>query len=413
MAAEVRRIRADEVPDFIRSVAVPFLEPGRDGSVEHWTPHIEPDRAWVADDGGRLVGNACVFSRDVTVPARPGQPCPVLPMAAISGVGVYPSHRRQGILRRLMASMLEDARDRGEVIAALLASESVIYGRFGFGLATTAQRTRINTRESRFDVPAGSGDIRLLEPDEASKVLPDLHDRCRRLRAGDPSRNDAVWAGTFTDAPQDRGGMSGRMYAVAPDGFAVYRGQQADELDGYARVRVQSLYGETPEAEAALWRFLFDLDLVREVVAERPVDDPLRWRLADPRQLRVTASADELWVCVLDTAAALQARGYERAGRLVLDIAPPATPVPAGISKSTIGRWVLEAGPDGASCRPAGGEQCDLRMGLADLGALYMGGVRASTLAAAGRVHEERPGALAVADTVFMTTREPFCGTGF
>ena len=155
MAAEVRRIRADEVPDFIRSVAVPFLEPGRDGSVEHWTPHIEPDRAWVADDGGRLVGNACVFSRDVTVPARPGRPCPVLPMAAISGVGVYPSHRRQGILRRLMASMLEDARDRGEMIAALLASESVIYGRFGFGLATTAQRTRINTRESRFDVPAG------------------------------------------------------------------------------------------------------------------------------------------------------------------------------------------------------------------------------------------------------------------
>ena len=142
------------------------------------------------------------------------------------------------------------------------------------------------------------------------------------------------------------------------------------------------------------------------------MDDPLRWRLADPRQLRVTASDDELWVCVLDTAAALQARGYERAGRLVLDIAPPATPV-AGISKSTIGRWVLEAGPDGASCRPAGGEQCDLRMGLADLGALYMGGVRASTLAAAGRVHEERPGALAVADTVFMTTREPFCGTGF
>jgi GNAT superfamily N-acetyltransferase len=136
MAAEVRRIRADEVPDFIRSVAVPFLEPGRDGSVEHWTPHIEPDRAWVADDGGRLVGNACVFSRDVTVPARPGRPCPVLPMAAISGVGVYPSHRRQGILRRLMASMLEDARDRGEVVAALLASESVIYGRFGFGLAT-------------------------------------------------------------------------------------------------------------------------------------------------------------------------------------------------------------------------------------------------------------------------------------
>jgi predicted acetyltransferase len=413
MVAEVRRIRADEVPDFVRSVAVPFLEPGRDGSVEHWTPHIEPDRAWVADDGGRLVGNACVFSRDVTVPAGPGRPCSVLPMAAISGVGVHPSHHRQGILRRLMASMLEDARDRGEVIAALIASESVIYGRFGFGLATTTQRTRIDTRESRFDVPVGPADIRLLEPDEASKVLPDLHDRCRRVRAGEPSRTDAVWAETFTDAPQDRGGMSGRMYAVAPDGFAVYRGQEADELEGYARVRVQSLYGETPEAEAALWRFLFDIDLVREVVAERPVDDPLRWRLADPRQLRVTASADKLWVCVLDTAAALQARGYERSGRLVLDIAPPATPVPAGISTSTIGRWVLEAGPDGASCQPVGGEQCDLRMGLADLSALYMGGVRASTLAAAGRVHEERPGALAVADAIFMTTREPFCGTGF
>ena len=51
-------------------------------------------------------------------------------------VGVLPTHRRRGVLTEMMRAQLEDIRDRGEPIAALWASEEVIYRRFGYGIAS-------------------------------------------------------------------------------------------------------------------------------------------------------------------------------------------------------------------------------------------------------------------------------------
>jgi predicted acetyltransferase len=180
-----------------------------------------------------------------------------------------------------------------------------------------------------------------------------------------------------------------------------------------ARIVVDELRGTTPEVEAALWRFLLDLDLVGPVTVKRcAVDEPVRWRLADPRQLRTSAVEDRLYVRVLDTAAAFEARGYQAEGRLVLDVAPPDSD--EGDVDGAPGRWVLEAGPDGASCRRARtGDDVDLRLGLPALGTLLMGGFAASTLAAGGRVEEARRGALRQADLLFGTRPAPRSGTGF
>ncbi|MGH9094037.1 MAG: GNAT family N-acetyltransferase, partial [Acidimicrobiales bacterium] len=197
MAVDVRLIEPHEVPDFIRSVLVPFLEVGKEGAVKHWSPHIEVDRCWIAQDGGRAVGNCCVFSRDVTVPAAPGRECPTIPMAAVSAVGVHPTHRRQGLLRRMMGVMFDDARRRGEMVTGLTASESVIYGRFGYGLATTAAELAIDTRGAAFVAAAPRLDLRILDPDEAAKELPERFDRLRRRRAGEVSRNQATWGDVF------------------------------------------------------------------------------------------------------------------------------------------------------------------------------------------------------------------------
>jgi predicted acetyltransferase len=148
------------------------------------------------------------------------------------------------------------------------------------------------------------------------------------------------------------------------------------------------------------------------VVKRGPVDEPIRWRLADPRQLRTSSVEDRLYIRVLDTAAALVARGYRTEGRLVLEVLPP--PAGEGDVDSGPGRWVLEAGPDGASCRRArGGEEADLRLGLPALGSLFMGGFPASLLAAGGRIEERVPGSLAIADRLFGTTPSPRSGTGF
>ena len=250
-------------------------------------------------------------------------------MAGVSAVGVHPTHRRQGLLSRLMAAMHEDARQRGEAIAGLEASESIIYGRFGYGLAANLAEYAIDSRASAFAVPAPPLGLALVDKDEATKLLPELFDRQRRTRAGEVDRSPAYWNQLLADLPHHREGGSARFHAVADDGYVLYRsGPEANVFQGErVRITVEELRGTTPEVEAALWRFVLDLDLVGQVNVKRsPVDEPIRWRLADPRQLRTVAVEDRLYVRILDTAAAFEARGYQGEGRLVLDVLPRRRP---------------------------------------------------------------------------------------
>jgi predicted acetyltransferase len=419
MEPEVRQLRRGEEAAFVASVRVPFLDPPTDDPAEkradeRWAADLEADRAWVAESEGRLVANACNISLDLTLPAAPGQPAPVVPFAGVSAVGVHPTHRRRGILRQLMARLLEDARTRGEAVAGLLASESVIYGRFGFGHATSATQVSIDSRLSAFERPVPELDLRLVDLHEGAKYLPDLFDRQRRTRAGEPSRNGHVWEEYLEDRPARRHGGSGLFLAVGEEGYVAYRVHDEDVMQAaYPRVVVEELRGLTPAVEAGLWRFVFDLDLVGRVTAmRRPVDEPVRWRLADPRQLQVQRVDDRLYLRILDVPAAFEARGYRREGRLVLAVQP--LPAGDGTPDAVPGRWVLEAGPDGASCRAARpGEDADLRLGVTELGALYLGGFPPSLLAAAGRIEELRPGGLIRADELLAAWPAPLTGTGF
>jgi predicted acetyltransferase len=420
MDVEVRKLREGEEAAFLASVRVPFLEPASDDPAERraderWMATLEPARTWVVDAGGRFVGNACIYTMDLTLPAAPGQPCPHARMAGVSAVGVHPTHRRRGLLRRLMAEMLSDARARGEPLAGLLASESVIYGRFGFGHATSATELAIDNHRSAYLVPAPHIDLRLLERDEAAKFLPEVFDQVRDTRAGEPNRAPGVWESLLEDRASQRHGGEGLFVAACDGGYVLYRARDESWQRGTRiPVVIEELRGVTPDVEAALWRFVFDLDLVGRVTARRrPVDEPLRWRLADPRHLRAVELFDRLYVRILDVPAALTARGYRREGGLVLDVAPPADRLDAQPDPAP-GRWVLEAGPDGASCRPARpGEDAELRLGVTELGSVYLGGFPPSELAAAGRIEELRPGSLDRADALFATTPAPLTVTGF
>ncbi len=406
----------------MRSVHIPFLDPTPvqpDAAfaqrLQRSADAIEVDRTWVAEAEGRFVANACIYSMDLTLPAAPGQDTPVVPFAGVSAVGVHPTHRRRGLLRQLMACMLDDARKRNEVLAGLIASESIIYGRFGYGHATTATSWHIDTQRSAFRVPVRELDIRLIDATEAVTVLPGLYDRQRRGRAGETNRSEGTWRGYMEAPAHERSGGNGLFYAVCDGGYAVYRGGDADILRAErGRVTVEEIRATSPEVEAALWRFVFDLDLIGEASARRrPVDEALRWYLADPRQLRVDNIDDRLWVRILDVPGALEARGYRREGRLVIDVAAPRDQLD-GQPDPVPGRWVLEAGPDGATCRAARpGESADIRLGVADLGSLYLGGFSASELAAGGRVEELRSGSLDVADALLATRPAPLTVTGF
>jgi predicted acetyltransferase len=415
----IRRLQPGEEKAFIASVRVPFLDPATAASEEEaWLERAvrstELDRSWVAEVDGRFVANCGFHSLDVTLPAPPGAACPVIRMGGVTRVGVHPTHRRRGLLRQMMAEMLDDARSRGEAIAGLHASESVIYGRFGFGLATEIAEYTIDSREGRLLDPGPDLDLQLLEKDEAAKVLPDLFDRLRRQRAGEPGRIPTTWESIVVDEPAQRHGGNPAFFAACDEGYVIYRSIE-DRPSNWRRDRViiEELLAESAAAEAGLWRFVFELDLIDEVTAlHRPVDEPLKWRLADPRQLRVEMVDDRLHIRVLDVAAAFTARGYRTDGRLVLDVTPP--PVDEGSRDAAPGTWVLEAGPDGSSCRRARpGEEPDLRLDVTALGTLYMGGFPASLLASAGRVAELRPGGLLQADRLLGTWPAPSTVTNF
>lgn len=414
---QTRLIEPAEIDAWVRSLNTPFLSHADDDSYQHWRLHLEPERTWAALDGGSIVGTCCVLSRDVTLPGPDGGPSPTIPMTAVSGVGVHPTHRRQGILRQMMGAMLRDGVARGEPLAGLIASEAVIYGRFGFGWATSTVDLSLPKRTARLTGPIPESALVLCDAEEAAKRLPPLFDRLRRNRPGQVDRNEAVWSEAFRSPSRPRTKTSNRFYAIGENGYTSYRagtnwGTPAEPRALY----VDDLFGATEADEAALWHYLLGVDLIDTIVAGRPLDEPLRWRLADPRGLAVTGLRDVLWTRVLDVPDALTARRYRIEGRLVLQVEPapdwPGEGDPG--ADPAAGRFVLEAGPDGSSCRAArSADATELRLGVAELSAALLGGQDLYSRSWAGRVSELVPGALARADALFGANPLPFTTTGF
>jgi predicted acetyltransferase len=415
---ELRAVPATEALDFARVAELVFGNVANDEEAEATAAELfDPEWAIGVYDTGQLVATAAALPIELTLPAGPGQAFPMTAVPGVTAVGVLPTHRRRGLLNRMMARQLDQFREREVPLAILTASESVIYGRYGYGVASSSQSVSIATKRSAFlgAPPSGPhpevGQMKLLGATEAANILPAVHDRARKLRPGDVSRSKEAWNEIFRDPPRHRHGGGGRMYVVHmgpdgdADGYATYRFQWKWQDGLPANVlSVEDLYSTSPEVDASLWRFLLDIDLVEEVTAgARPVDEPLRWRLADSRRLRTTSINDALWARLVDVPAALSARGYGAETELVLEVAGPTTE-----------RFTLVTGARGGSCGPAkASEKTDLVLGLNQLGAIFLGGCRPSVLAAAGQVAERRPGALARADTAFASPLLPFCGTRF
>ncbi len=418
MDIEIRSVAADEMKAYVRVLSAAFGETFPEEQLDDEMKTFELDRSIAAFDAGRIVGTGGAYSMELTLPgtaARAAGGLATVPVGGLTAIAVLPTHRRRGILRAMIMRHFEDVESRGEPVSVLFASESVIYGRFGYGVATLQAWYDIDPRRAAFDrAPAPAGRTRLVEGEEAARLLPEVYDRRRRLQAGELSRSPARWEVDLRDAEWTRRpNTTGRfdvVYESEPgqaDGYATYR-VESRWAKGLTKstVHVGELVALTKEAAAGLYRYCLDLDLVGTVQLERrPVDEPLRWLLADPRRMRISEVSDGLWVRLLDLPAALAARRYTVPGSVVLQVTDRLRP-------SNDGRFLLEGGPDGADCRPTGREP-DLVCDVADLGAAYLGGTRLASLARAGRVHEQVPGALARADAMLATEPEPWCTTTF
>jgi predicted acetyltransferase len=403
----LRPVTTDEFPTFRRATSAAFGSIPSDDDDDQWAVGLELERTLAAFEGDAIVATAGAFTFELTVPGYR-----LVPAAGVTVVGVLPTHRRRGLLRRMMREQLDDVAARGEPLAVLTASEAAIYGRFGYGLAAFSAWWTLPTEGTEFATPStATGRFRLLEPSEAVKVVPALYDAARKRHVGELTRSAAWFEYIF--------GLRGQ--GKRPRAFTAVHERADGEADGFARYRVRDdwsggiaantlevldLYGLDEEVEAALWQYVVDVDLVAHVRGlARPVDEPLRWRLTDPRRLRITDVTDHLWVRVVDPGAALSARTFSAADRLVLDLSDAFLP-------ANDGRWFVEGSPDGGIARRTDAEP-DLAMSASELGALYLGGVSVTTLARAGRVTEVTPGALARADRFFTITPAPWCRTDF
>ncbi|MEU6084581.1 GNAT family N-acetyltransferase [Streptomyces sp. NPDC047108] len=411
MGLEVRTVSGDELRDWMRAMATGFLQAPEISAeeVEMRRPGIDPDRTQGAFDAGRCVGTYRSFAQRLTV-AGGG----TVAANAVSNVTVSPTHRRRGLLSRMMETDQAQAKERGDVLSTLVAAEYPIYGRYGFGPATWTTAWEVDVARSgvdpRWSGPGDGGRVDLTDGAEVRKLGPQLHERLRAVQHGAVDRDERWWRRATGELRIAADEWTEPFYAVHRpadgdgriDGLLVYTARNRWEAKRpHCGAKVRSLIAATPEAERALWHFLISVDWITAVHSGlRAPDDLLPLLLPDPRAATVTTHADFLWVRLLDVPRAMEARTYPTAGSLVLDVRDT-----AGLAG---GRFRLDASPEGASCTPTA-ETADLTLPVGELGALYLGDESAVRLASLGRVTEERAGAAALADTLLRTSRRPWC----
>ncbi|MBM3696782.1 MAG: GNAT family N-acetyltransferase, partial [Actinobacteria bacterium] len=319
----VRPITAEEFGPWEQVIGAAFGFDPRPEDSEAWKQRAEFDRYLVALDGEEMVGTAGALTYSMTVPGGAQ-----VTFGGVTAVATRPTHRRRGVLTALMRRLEEDARARGEAIAALWAAESTIYGRFGFGVASEGcELTLDGAHAALVPAPPPRGRLRQIGDAEAREVFPAAY---LRLTAGIPgtvNRTEADWHLYFYDPEHWRDGASTHRYVVYERGdelagYALYRQKEHWE-QGHARneVRIGDLQAADGDAYRALWGYCLGMDLVTTIKAyARPRRDPLSLLLAAPRRLQQRVG-DHIWVRLVDVAAALAARRYAAEGELVLEVA--------------------------------------------------------------------------------------------
>ena len=387
----IRPVAEDEFEEWSRAEARGFGFHADDEYVERSRWMAELHRTFAAFDDGKIVGTATTRSAGLTVPG--GQAA----LGFVDDVSVLPTHRRRGIMTRVMRAQLRQMRERGEPLSALSASESSIYERIGYGIATWADSWTIQRVHAAFKIePRGGGKLEFISGDEARDEWPKLHARVAPRWAGMVRYPASYWRAALRDAEGQRRGMS-EFFHVAYARAGKIAGLASYRVSGRT-VAVVFILGEDPEAEAELWRFCFGIDLVTEIRAfNRPVDDPIPWRLADPRRLE-RRTQDHMWLRLVDVQAALECRRYDVEGEITLRVKDD-------FCDWNDGAYRLEAGPEGASCSRAKADP-DVELTAAELAAVYLGGNSFGRLARAGRVRELTKGATQRADRLFRTERQ-------
>jgi predicted acetyltransferase len=388
----VIEIRTPDEADYVQATRLDgrvFGEAWSDEEVQRELALIDLTRHRVAVDGGTVVGAAGSYPFELTMPGGA-----FLRTGGVSFVFVGISHRRQGVLGRLMEAVHRDIDEREEPLAALTASEAGIYERFGYGVATIRRVTSIDRSRARFlpRFEPERASLRIVDHEDPALLglLAERWDRFRRLQVGELDRPEK-W---LRFQIQNRGPST--TWLLHDDGFASWKvaaewneGHPAHDLELF------DLAAATPEAHVALWHAVLSVDLVGSIRSRIVApDEPLPFLLEDPRALRTVELNDLLWLFPRDVAACFATRTYGTEDELVVE--------------SDGRRWrVGSGGVRRVRSRP------DLRVERSALGPLLLGGVAPTTLAAGRRLEARSSELLHRADLLFLTQPRPHTTTGF
>ena len=409
MVFDVRTVQGSELPQWYSTLGSAFYGTADPQAIADFRrPHLDLARTWAAYDGDRIIATLRSYGTELTVPGGG-----FLAADAVTGVTTMPTHRRRGALTSLMGASLQTAVERGEPVSILIAARWPIYGRYGYGPATSLAEYTIDTGIADFGTRGREGVLEYVDKATGQALLPALFDRFRRAQPGAITRDSVDFHREFGNAtvpgwPQWVGWV------------VVHRPEPGADIDGLVRFHVDEkwegmrpfsvaviddLVSTTTEAYAALWKLCCDLDNIATLKAEnRSVDEVLPWMLADARAVVQTKRFDNIWIRILDVETTLAARRYLTAGSLVIEV--------RDTMNHAAGRYLLEGGPDDASCTRTTNAP-DIELDVTTLGAAYLGGTSLQTMATAGLVVEHRPGAVTLADTMFRWTTVPWCNTWF
>lgn len=392
---EIRVPSGDDFEAMVRADVRAFGDDWKPEDVDMHRAVMDLSRYRIAVDGSQIVGVAGSDAFEQTLPG-----CQPIAMAGVTWVSVAATHRRQGLLRRLMDAVHDDVAARDEPLAALTASEGGIYERFGYGVATQRRSISIDRPTAAFldRFNPAQGAMRIVEGDAAIDAILERWERYRITRPGEVSRTSA-WQRRLLHQIGPRG-----VCVVHDDGLAVWSIVDDDWNEGLPRhvLRVFDFAATTPEAHDALWATILGVDLVGTIVCRVvPPDDPLPWLLTNPRVVQTTAVNDGVWLRLMDIERCFAARRYAIDESVIVE---------AGDVEQA--RFKISGDPDGADVRTTR-RRPDLVTDRAGLGSLLLGGVRVSDLVARRRatVRDER--LLGRLDAFFVHHPTPHSVTAF
>ena len=383
------------------------------GFGKHYTPThdafcldkklLSPDMTMCAFDDGEIVGTTGAYQFESAVPGGA-----IIKNAGITAVTVSATHRRRNILTNMMQRLLKQERDKGQVIASLWASESIIYGRFGYGVAIQHEAIKVDTTRAELKhMPAIPGRVRYVDIHEARQIFPAAWDAAVSYHVGIPKRSDDQWDRSMIESSSQSDW--GQPWFVVyeeygePLGYAIYYLKELGIFAGQSSglINADMVIYSNPASHAALWNHLLNIDLYDQLTAWRqPVDDSLPWMLADQRQLE-RKPYDGIWYRIMDVEEALNARTYMTEGNLVIQIEDAFIPEWGG-------RFELDGGPDGVICGPTT-KTPSITLTTESLAAIYLGGANTYTMQKAGRAEEHTSGSIALFDRMLTTPKTPWC----